>query len=110
MGNLGTTKRANNLVRFRGVGGLHAPDSPRHEAVGSVWDDMVSTLRERLGSDLPLDDGIIAASLNEINRFVEPDARWQAAFDSTLGLWLALRGCDVEFALAPVVANGRVPD
>ena len=110
MGYLETTKRAGDLVRFRDVGASQTLDPPCVEAVGTVWDDLVSTLRERLGPDLPLDDGMLAASLTEINRFVEPHARWQAAFDSTLGLWLALRGCDVELALATVVANGRICD
>lgn len=71
----------------------------------SLWSDMVATLRERLGLDSALDDAAIALSLQEINRFIDPNARWQAAFDSTLGHWLALNGRDLQLALAPVVAR-----
>lgn len=74
-------------------------------AEGSVWSDMVATLRERLGLDGALDDSAIAHSIEEINRFIDPNARWQAAFDSTLGHWLALSGRDLHLALAPIVVR-----
>jgi len=68
---------------------------------------MVSTLRERLGLDCAIGDDAIALSLMEIDRFSDPHARWQAAYDSTLGLWLSLKGCDVQRALAPIITNGQ---
>ena len=103
--NLASRDGKSRYALARGPAGT-AQDSDVGPPAVSVWEDMIATLRDRIGLDCALlDDDAIAFSLAEIDRFVEPHARWQAAFDSTLGLCLALRGCDVESALAPIVAN-----
>ncbi len=72
------------------------------QRVGLVQE--VGRLRQCLALDAVLDDQTILASLEDIACFSDPHARWQAAFESTLGLWLALTCSDVEAALAVVVA------
>jgi hypothetical protein len=64
----------------------------------------IDALRERLGLDGSLDDQSIWVSLREVGRFADPATRLQAAFDSTLGHWLALRTSDLAAALALVIA------
>lgn len=64
----------------------------------------VGRLRQSLALTDAVDDRSILSSLEDIARFSDPYARWQAAFDSTLGLWLALTCSDVDAALAVVVA------
>lgn len=100
---LGKPDREIDVAPAPGTLADETPVTAGGTALGTVWDDMVATLRERLGLDGGIEDAAIALSLTEIDRFVEPHARWQAAFDSTLGHWLALRGCDVQLAFAPLV-------
>jgi hypothetical protein len=98
----GSVRTALRLVRNENAGG-EAGAETLVDTGESIWSDMASTLRERLGLDPAIDDDAIAHSLAEINRFDDIPTRWQAAFDSTLGLWLALKGLDLEAALAPLV-------
>lgn len=85
--------------------------APRAEVQdGAVTEDkslsaFVFRLRAQFDLDHALDDETIAASFAEISRFEDPFARVQAAFDSTLGHWLALKGFDLESALQLVVAE-----
>ena len=69
------------------------------------WADIVDRVRQLLALDDTLDDTAMLASIVEIARFDDPFARVQAAFDSTLGHWLALRGFNLDAALELVVAE-----
>ncbi len=104
---LGTDHQVADRTQAIGDPAVPAPCADRLGSSGTIWADMVSTLRERLGLDGAIEDDAIALSLMEIDRFSDPQSRWQAANDSTLGLWLSLKGCDVQRALAPIITKGE---
>lgn len=59
--------------------------------------------RERLGVDDTLPDRAILASLQAVAAGTTQQARWRAAFNSPLGRWLALRGCDLTTAIDDIL-------
>lgn len=60
-------------------------------------------VRERLTLDNALPDAAILASLEAIMRRSNPRARWRAAFDSSIGRWLALRGADLSTSISQLL-------
>ena len=66
--------------------------------------EAVSVVRQRLSIGAELADTHVLASLRAIATGTTPRERWLAAFNSTLGHWLALRGTDLNTALNTVIA------
>lgn len=65
---------------------------------------LVPILRQRLNLSGSIDDSTILDSLLEIVRQKDPHKRWQAAFNSRLGLYLVLLGRDLNSALNSLLA------
>lgn len=65
---------------------------------------LVPILRQRLGLTETIDDAAIHESLTEIVRERDPKKRWRAAFNSTLGLYLVLKGRDINAELNTLLA------
>lgn len=80
------------------------PRLPRRPDVPSIETDSgVGELRRRLGLGWEIDDETIVASLGDIRRAGDPLQQLQAAFDSTLGHWLALSRADLADAMAILI-------
>lgn len=77
----------------------HRPSRNQAGRTAALLDLTVASLRRDLAIAGTLSDAAIHASLAEVSRFSDPLHRLQAAFDSTLGQWLALNADDYPAAL-----------
>ena len=66
--------------------------------------ELVPVLRQRLELGHALSDDVILTSLETIAARSSPRERWRAAFDSSLGHWMAHEGRDLNTALNTLVA------
>lgn len=82
----------------------HEPRRPLEAADILHLAELVPVVRERFAVDCALPDDSILASLRAIAGRSQPRDRWQAAFNSNLGHWLALKGGDLGALLAALVA------
>ena len=65
--------------------------------------ELVPIVRTRLAIDAAFPDDSILAALQAITKRSTPRERWQAAFSSNLGHWLALQGGDLHATLNTLV-------
>lgn len=81
--------------------GASEPAAPGESGLVAVLElvNLVKVVRQRLAVDEAFTDEGILASLKAIAARTSPRERWTAAFNSNLGLVLALRGDDLDGAL-----------
>lgn len=110
----GQTSRAADAIRTAhmaaicsGVAGEPAHGASREHANGELVlhsGDLVPVVRTRLKIGDDLSDDAILASLAAIASLTGARDRWQGAFGSALGSWLASRGRGLNTALNVVMA------
>lgn len=66
--------------------------------------ELVPIVRERLDIDTAFPDAAILAGLKAVAAKSHTRARWQAAFNSNLGHWLALKGDDLHASLNTLIS------
>ena len=76
----------------------------RGDDIAMRLERLVPIVRQRLALTDAIEDAAILQSLHEIVRARNPAARWSAAFNSTLGLYLVLREHDLDGALNRLLA------
>lgn len=75
--------------------------TPAHDILHLA--ELVPVVRQRLDVDGSFPDDAVLASLKAIAAQTSQRERWRAAFNSNLGYWLALKGCDLNTALNTLV-------
>lgn len=83
---------------------MSMPPPERADDIAARLARLVPIVRQRLDLAGSIDDAAILESLHEIAREKDPQRRWRAAYNSTVGLYLVLYETDLNAALNTLLA------
>lgn len=83
---------------------MSMPPPERADDTAARLARLVPLVRQRLDLADTIDDAAILESLHEIARELDPQRRWRAAYNSTVGLYLVLYKPDLNAALNTLLA------